>query len=352
MSTVLICTPCDTPAASIQIVPSGLSLPMAASIFRAPDDLSSKFFAPAPSLFTPPRSILPLALVVTIATSPVNIAARANAMSPPEVISPARLLLPAPDWVNAPLALMSPVADVVNVPAFATVTAPPAVTAADTVSALPVKETAPAAPTAALIAKLPPVKPSAPVRVVAPPMVVVPVPACCVKLAALNAALMPTSLAETTMTAPSAPLVAAYAAPPTMPPKVTSPEPAVIVRVAGAAGVAVASVSDEFSVLVKPALEFVVIRAVFAPSVTALPKVCAPTVVTVPAFRSVVPMPFTVSEAKASPATPVPIAPPKVAVPLPVTVKAFAVPLLFTVRVRVMSVPVRTTLLVRTMASL
>ena len=163
---------------------------MAASIFRAPDDLSNRFFAaPEPLLFTPARSIVPVALVVTIATSPVKTVARANAMFPPEVTSPARLLLPAPDWVNAPVALMSPVADMVNVPAFATVTAPPAVTAALTVSALPVK-------------------PSAPVSVVAPPIVVVPEPACCVRLAALNAALMPTSLAETSVTAPSEPLVA------------------------------------------------------------------------------------------------------------------------------------------------
>ena len=184
-----ICTPCDTPAASIQMVPSGFKPPIAASIVSAPGERKSRFFAPAPSLFTPARSIVPLALVVTIATSPVKTAARANAIFPPEVMSPARLLLPAPDCVNAPVALMSPFADVVNVPVFATVTAPPAVTAAFTVSALPVKE-------------------SAPVSVAAPPTVVVPVPACCVRLADLNAALMPTSLAETSVTAPSAPLVA------------------------------------------------------------------------------------------------------------------------------------------------
>ena len=84
---------------------------------------------------------------------------------------------------------MSPAATVVNAPALTTVTGPPVATAAFTVSALPVKE-------------------SAPVSVVAAPMVVVPVPACCVRLAAVKAAVMPTSLAETNVTAPSAPLVA------------------------------------------------------------------------------------------------------------------------------------------------
>ena len=134
-----------------------------------------------------------------------------------------------------------------------------------------------------------------------------------------------------------------------MPPKVTSPEPAVIDKVAGAAGVAVASASDELSVLVKPTFELVVIKTVFTPSVTALPKLCAPTVVTAPAFRSVVPVPFTASEASA--AVP-PTMPPKVVTPLPVTVSARAVPSLLIVRVKVMSVPARTTSLVRTMASL
>ena len=336
-----IWTPCETPAASIQIVSNGFTSPMAASMVRAPDDLSKRLFAaPEPLLFTPARSIVPLALVVTIATLPVKTVARANAMFPPEVMSPARLLLPAPDWVNEPVALMSPVAVVVNMPAFATVTAPPDVTAADTVSALPVKETAPPAPTAALIARLPPVKPSAPASVAAPPMVVVPVPPCCVRLVAVNAALMPISLAETSVTAPSTPPVA----PPTMPPRVISPVPAVIDSVAG-----VPREAKELSVLENSTFELSVASAVFTPSVTAFPKLCAPTVVTAPAFRSVVPAPFTASEASA--AVP-PTMPPKVVKPPPVTVSARAVPSLLIVRVRVMLAPERATLLVRIMASL
>ena len=134
-----------------------------------------------------------------------------------------------------------------------------------------------------------------------------------------------------------------------MPPKVTSPDPAVIDKVAGAAGVAVASASDELSVLVKLTFELVVIRTVFTPSVTALPKLCAPTDVTAPAFRSVVPLPFTASEASA-PAPPT--MPPKVVTPLPVTVSARAVPSLLIVCASVISVPCRTTFAVRTMASL
>ena len=56
-----------------------------------------------------------------------------------------------------------------------------------------------------------------------------------------------------------------------MPPKVTSPEPAVIDKVAGAGVPAVASASEELSVLVlvKPTFELVVTSVVFAPSVTA-----------------------------------------------------------------------------------
>ena len=98
---------------------------------------------------------------------------------------------------------------------------PPALIVPFTVSALPLKETAPPAPTAALITRLLPVKPSAPVSVVAPPIVVVPVPACCVRLAAVRLPVTVTSLAETIVTEPSANDA------PTLPVKVTLPVPAV-----------------------------------------------------------------------------------------------------------------------------
>ena len=123
-------------------------------------------------------------------------------------------------------------------------------------------------------------------------------------------------------------------------------------KVAGAGVAALVKASDEFSVepkVTEPLMLRVVVKTVFTPSVTALPKLCAPTDVTAPAFRSVVPVPFTASDS--SDDAP-PTMPPKVVTPLPVTVSARAVPSLLIVRVKVMSVPARTTSLVRTMASL
>ena len=76
---------------------------------------------------------------------------------------------------------------VVKMPEFATVTAPPAVTAALTVKPVPVNA-------------------RAPVSEVAPLMVVRPVPALCARLAAVKAAPMVTSFAETSVTAPKAPV--------------------------------------------------------------------------------------------------------------------------------------------------
>ena len=123
-------------------------------------------------------------------------------------------------------------------------------------------------------------------------------------------------------------------------------------KVAGAGVTALVKASDEFNVKPKvteaSALRLV-IRAVFTPSVTALPKLCAPTVVTAPAFRSVVPEPFTSSDSSA--AVP-PTIPPKVVTPLPVTVSVRAVPSLLIVCASVISVPCRIALAVRTMASL
>ena len=123
-------------------------------------------------------------------------------------------------------------------------------------------------------------------------------------------------------------------------------------KVAGAGDDSLVKASDEFSVAPKvtaaPVLR-VVVRTVFTPSVTALSKLCAPTVVTAPAFRSVVPEPFTASDSSA--AVP-PTMPPKVVTPLPVTVNERAVPSLLIVCASEISVPCRTALAVRTIASL
>ena len=171
------------------------------SFLTAPSDLA-KVTSPEPALrvrfwvssavpsTTSAKVIAPFVVLNTIFSVSVTAVAKPKAaLEDVKLMSPARLFAPAPVWLNAPAAVMSPAAIVVNAPALATVTAPPVVTAAFTVSALPVKESAPAS-------------------VVAAPIVVVPVPACCVRLAAVKAALMPTFLAETNVTAPSAPLVA------------------------------------------------------------------------------------------------------------------------------------------------
>ena len=119
--------------------------------------------------------------------------------------------------------------------------------------------------------------------------------------------------------------------------KVTPPDPAVTVKPRAALLVAL---STTLSKLTAPSA-FVAVRAVSAPRVSALPKLCAPVVFTEPPLSSVVlPLPLTVSEAKALNA---PTAPPNVVVPLPVTVRARAEPLsLSTFWFRAISVPVRT----------
>ena len=93
-------------------------------------------------------------------------------------------------------------------------------------------------------------------------------------------------------------------------------------KVAGAGVDCLDKASDEFNVEPKLTLPPVVVRFVFAPRVSALPKFCMPVVATEPPLSSVVPVPFTVSEAKTPPA---PTVPPKVVVPLPETVSPRAV---------------------------
>ena len=148
----LICTPCDTPAASIQIVPNGVTEPMAASRASAPDDLSNRFLAaPVPSLLTMARSIVPVEPLVVIATSPVSVVAPARAIFPLAVISPARLLVPLPDWVNPPAATISPAARVEKVPECVMVMAPDAKAAEMVTSLAEAKVTAPSAPVAGVV---------------------------------------------------------------------------------------------------------------------------------------------------------------------------------------------------------
>ena len=184
---------CVVPVLLATMSPSFLTAPKALAKVTSPvTALRVRFWALSAVPSTTSVNVI-APFVVPNTTFPVSVTAFAKlsaALANVRLMSPARLLVPAPLWLNAPAAAMSPAADVVNVPALTTVTAPPVVTAAFTVSALPVNE-------------------RTPVSAVAPPMVVVPVPACCVRLAAVNAALMPTSLAETSVTAPSAPLVAA-----------------------------------------------------------------------------------------------------------------------------------------------
>ena len=116
--------------------------------------------------------------------------------------------------------------------------------------------------------------------------------------------------------------------------KVTLPNPASTVRFRTALLVAVSITSS------KTTSPPSVVRTVFAPRATALPKRCAPVVSTEPPFSNVVPEPFTVSDVRALNA---PTVPPKVVVPLPVTVKARAPKLsLSTVWFRAISVPART----------
>ena len=120
-----ICTPCDTPAASIQIVPNACVPPMAASIVIAPGERSSKFLAaPDPSLLMAARSIVAAVPLVTIATPPVSVIAPAMAILPPAMMSPARRLVPIPDWVNAPPEIKSPVVAVVRIPEWFRLAAP------------------------------------------------------------------------------------------------------------------------------------------------------------------------------------------------------------------------------------
>ena len=161
-----------------------------------------KVTAPDPAVTVKPRAALPVAVLINSAklmapfvdarvTVSVNEIAVAKPIALPVPVTemlPPRLLAPTPDWLNAPVELIVPAAIVVKVLELAIVTAPTAVTAALTVKPAPVNERAPAS-------------------VVAPPIVVRPVPAFCVRLTAVKAAPMVTSLAEASVTAPSAPVV-------------------------------------------------------------------------------------------------------------------------------------------------
>ena len=101
------------------------------------------------------------------------------------LMSPASSLRPAPFWEKPFVALMSPAAAVVNKPELVTVTEP-------------------VAPTPAFTVRFVPIKPRLPPSVVVPLKVVVPVPACWVKLAAVTAELAVKSLTEVILIAPNA----------------------------------------------------------------------------------------------------------------------------------------------------
>ena len=184
---------------------------------EAPPTEALKAMFPVPAVRL--RALAPLTAplkVMSPASAPVDSAmSPARVTDPPKamavevvVMSPARLLAPAPFCVKPPVAVMSPAAAVVNWPELVTSTVPPAASAALTISAEPVKS------------RLPP-------RLTAPFSVVVPVPACCVRLAAVKAPRV-TSAAETTVTAPSG------VEPPTTPEKLMEPVPAVRLRALGA----------------------------------------------------------------------------------------------------------------------
>ncbi len=185
----------------------------------------------------PEKVTLPAPVPVDIVRSPARVTADWKLMSAlPVVMSPARVLLPAPFCVKAPADVMSPAAAVANVPAFVMVAVSPTLAAAFTVRLLPVK------------ARLPD-------RFTAPPRVVVPLPACWVKMAASTAARV-TSFAETTFTAPSA------AVPPTAPDTVRLPVPAATVR-------SLASAPSESTVAPNTTSLLVVVRVVSLPTITA-----------------------------------------------------------------------------------
>ena len=132
---------------------------------------------------------------VDILTSPVKVTAVAKLISVSVVvISPAKLLVPVPFWVKPPTAVMSPAAAVVNTPELVT-------------------STLPSLATAALIVKAAPVKSRLLLRVVTSFSVVVPEPACWVRLTASTAPDNITLFAATTVNAsrlsvaPTAPVI-------------------------------------------------------------------------------------------------------------------------------------------------
>ena len=171
-----------------------------ANAFVAPN-ASVKVTPPEPAVTVKLRATLLVAVSITLAklmsplvevrvTLSVSVIAVANVIALPVPVTktlPPRLLAPAPDWLKAPTELIVPAAMVVKMPEFASVTALPAVTAALTVKPAPANVRTPAS-------------------VVAPPMVVTPVPALCVRLAAVKAASIVTFFAETNVTAPKAPV--------------------------------------------------------------------------------------------------------------------------------------------------
>src|SRR5258708_211889 len=150
-----------------------------------------------------------LPLVVSIATAPVSVVAELKFTASPVLLPLPPLLIPA-----APPELMTPAAAVVSAaPVAFSVPVPPNA---------PVRVSMPAFPAIALAAMFTPLTVSA---VSSPPIVVVPVPAVCVRPAALNVLVSPTLLALVIVTAPSA------VALPTVVEQVTLPVPAVRPRV-------------------------------------------------------------------------------------------------------------------------
>ncbi len=156
-----------------------------------------------------------LPLVVSIATAPVSVVAELKFTASAVVVTLPAVLMPvAPVRLTAPSELMTPAAAIVSAaPVAFSVTVPPNA---------PVRVSMPAFTAIALAAMFTPLTVSA---VSSPPIVVVPVPAVCVRPAALNVLVSPTLLALVIVTAPSA------VALPTVVEKVTLPVPAVRPRV-------------------------------------------------------------------------------------------------------------------------
>ncbi len=243
--------------------PSAATLPSASLklTLPVPDEMVRSWARvsrlPSTAESTVPENVtLPAPVPVDMARSPARVTADWKLMSAlPVVMSPARVLLPTPFWVKAPVEVMSPNANVLNVPALVMVVVPPTLAAAFTARSWPVKVRSPPRLATSFTVRSLPVKARLPDRFTAPPRVVVPLPACWVKMAASTAARV-TSFAETTFTAPSA------AVPPTAPDTVRLPVPAATVR-------SLASAPSESTDAPKLTSLLVVVSVVSLPTITA-----------------------------------------------------------------------------------